>query len=101
MATHYARHEDCDRTVEPAPARHCVVCGVAAPMEMALVPWLDGKRLEPNTTGWMRSDFPYRVPRSGLVLDESQWLCPRDAEEVAKFIAHRRVPMLSDEDLIG
>ncbi len=87
--------------VSPEPRVHCVVCNSAAPMVMRFAAWRNGKCLTPNTAGWMRSCFPWPAETSFIKALEWQWLCPKDAIEVAKFVAHRRVPMLGDEDLIG
>lgn len=55
--------------------------------------------LLPNLTGWLRGIFPWSEDKMRGV----EWLnvCPPCAEDVAKFIAHKKKPMLGDEDLIG
>ena len=47
--------------------------------------------------------FPSLAARENAwnYMREAQLMCPSCSVEVAKFIAHRRTPMLGDEDLIG
>lgn len=60
----------------------------------------------PDPNGWMHIMFPFPALKLRLegtidLFREAQLLCPPCGVEVAKFIAHRRAPMIDDEDLIG
>lgn len=76
----------------------CAICGEQAPR----TPGYDDGRyavaLVPNPHGWSRTFFPWNEEkmRQGAVVAEQTWLCPKDAAEVAKFIAHRRQPMRTE-----
>lgn len=64
-----------------------------------------GWRLTPDAEGWMYVMFPFPSlaarENAWNYMREAQLMCPSCGVEVAKFIAHRRTPMLGDEDLIG
>lgn len=93
------------RLLPPEKTQHCVVCNLAAPMVIGTSYSRFGFGLTPDPGGWMRIFFPWptlKQQAAGVMsLQETQLICPPCGSEVAKFIAHRREPMLGDEDLIG
>lgn len=102
MARHVTQRPPGEALLEPEPTAHCAMCERAAPMTEQFAYSRDGFALTPCLIGWFRAVFPWS-PKSFMAASPPEWLnlCPACAEEVAKFIAHRRKPMLSDEDLIG
>lgn len=84
------------------PPIHCACCNQKAPMIIGMLHMRSVTGLLPKTDGWMRMFFPWSDEKAGQAcLLECSWLCPPCGTEVAKFIAHRKMPMLGDEDLIG
>jgi hypothetical protein len=83
---------------DDGPDIHCAVCNIAAPRRAGAGFRHHYSVMIPDASGWMRSFFPWKDPPEGARWPEEQWICPKDAAEVAKFITHRRQPMVDDFD---
>lgn len=94
-----------ERLLSPEPDQFCAICNGKVPKVVAPCWSRNGRALTPDAGGWMHVLFPFPTlaQRSDAwnFMSEARLICPPCAGEVAKFIAHRRVPMLSDEDTIG
>ncbi len=89
-----------DPSFDADPIR-CACCSVKTKMVLKQSQLARAMCLQPDTNGWMRSFFPWKDSNfQSAAIVECSWLCPHCGTETMKFIAHRRVPMLDDEDLL-
>lgn len=100
------RHRACehcggDVAIYEDPDERCVVCHANAPKRPGRSATSHRMALVPQMDGWMRIFFPWPKNSNHGPIMESQWLCVGCGTEIAKFIAHRRTPMIDDEDLTG
>ena len=93
-------NKDNVRTVPPADAERCKMCGQRSPLELRPAYHMNAMQEQPNLAGWMRIVYPWSEISDACVRVEWANICPPCGKRTADFIAHIQHPELHDEDLL-